>query len=296
MILQRKFTLAVSFATIAFLATATRGQDAEPATTGDKAATQRAETIGPANGTLIAVGGGSLGPEIVGRFIELAGGKNAAIVYVPTAFPGELEGRSFGMVRMLEAAGCRDVTVLHTRDPKVADSESFIKPLKRATGVWFGGGRQWRFVDAYLNTKTVDAFHDVLRRGGVIAGSSAGATIQASYLVRGAPQGNWIMMAEGHEEGFSFLRHAAIDQHVIARGRLDDMIPVIRKHPRLLGIGIDEGTAIVVRGNRMEVIGRSRVAIYDHKRFKDDGKKPYFFLRPGDVFDLKSRTRVKSGG
>ena len=74
------------------------------------------------------------------------------------------------------------------------------------------------------------------------------------------------------------------------------MIPVIRKHPRLLGIGIDEGTAIVVRANRMEVIGKSRVAIYDHARFKDGTEKPYFFLRPGDVFDLKSRTRIKSGG
>ena len=76
---------------------------------------------------------------------------------------------------------------------------------------------------------------------------------------------------------------------MLARGRLPDMIPVIEKHPRLLGIGIDEGTAIVVNGDRMEVIGRSKVAIYDHKRFDRDRDKSYFFISPGDVLDLSTR-------
>ena len=97
------------------------------------------------------------------------------------------------------------------------------------------------------------------------------------------------MMAKGHERGFGFLRNAAIDQHVLARGRLPDMIPVIEKHPHLLGIGIDEGTAIVVKRDRMEVIGRSKVAIYDHERFDRNRDKPYFFISPGDVLDLSTR-------
>lgn len=248
-------------------------------------------TSGPPKGALIAVGGGSLGRDIIQKFIDLAGGTDAPIVFVPTAMPGDLdENRKWPMVRTFEAFGCKDVVVLHTRDRKTADSDEFIKPLERAKGVWFGGGRQWRFVDSYLDTKTEKAFHDVLARGGVIGGSSAGATIQASYLVRGAPEGNQIMMAKGHEEGFGFLRNATIDQHVIARGRLDDLTPVIKRHPHLLGLGIDEGTAIVVRGDRMEIMGRSKVAVYDHKRF-ETGDKPYFFLKPGDVFNLRSRTR-----
>lgn len=263
-------------------------------------AVDKSATSGPPKGALIAVGGGHLGREIIEKFVELAGGKNARIVFVPTAMAGDLKGRAWPMVRILENAGCRSVQVIHTRDPKKADTAEFAKPLEHATGVWFGGGRQWRFADAYLDTKTEKAFHDVLARGGVICGSSAGATIQASYLVRGAPEGNQIMMAKGHERGFGFLRNAAIDQHVLTRGRLPDMIPVIEKHPHLLGIGIDEGTAIVVQGDRLEVIGTSKVAIYDHKRFghkRSDHKrfgrnrnKPYFFLSPGDVLDLKTRT------
>ncbi len=261
---------------------------AEPSASYDPA-DDKSETSGPPKGTLIAVGGGHLGREIIEKFVELAGGKDARIVFVPTAMAGDLEGRAWPMVRTLKNAGCRSVEVIHTRDPKKADTEEFAKPLEHATGVWFSGGRQWRFADAYLDTKTEQAFHDVLARGGVVCGSSAGATIQASYLVRGSPRGNQIMMAKGHERGFGFLRNAAIDQHVLARGRLGDMIPVIEKHPHLLGIGIDEGTAIVVQRDRLKVIGTSKVAIYDHKRFDRDRNKSYFFISPVDVLDLKTR-------
>ncbi len=251
-------------------------------------------TRGPENGTLIAIGGGSLPDEILQLFIERAGGVDAPIVYVPTAMPGKL-GQAAGersfVVRRLRQLGCTDVTVLHTRDPERANAEEFFEPLTNAGGVWFSGGRQWRFADSYLDTRTERAFHDVLARGGVIAGSSAGATIQASYLVRGAPEGNQIMMAKGHERGFGFLRCAAIDQHVIARGRLDDMVPVIERHPELLGIGIDEGTAIVVTADRLEVIGRSRVAIYDHERFGGEGEA-YFFLKAGEALDLATRRKA----
>lgn len=173
-------------------------------------------TTGPEHGTLIAIGGGRLTPEVIGLFIDAAGGTDAPIVYVPTAHAGDLSQRddeAYGVVRTLRARGCTDITVVHTRDPLVADTDAFVAPIERATGVWFSGGRQWRFVDAYLGTRACAAFHGVLERGGVIAGSSAGATIQASYLVRGAPEGNQIMIAEGHEQGFGFLENAAIDQH-----------------------------------------------------------------------------------
>ena len=97
---------------------------------------------------------------------------------------------------------------------------------------------------------------DVLRRGGVIGGSSAGATIQGEFLVRGHPLGNTVMMAEGYERGFGFLPGTAIDQHFTQRGRHPDLIPVIQRHPKLLGIGIDESTAIVVTGTKVEVLGQ----------------------------------------
>ena len=193
---------------------------------------------------------------------------------------------------MFKRAGATNVHLLHTHDPKVADSDEFVAVLSDAKAVWFGGGRQWRLADAYLGTKTEAAFHDVLKRCGVIGGSSAGATIQASYLVRGAPEGNHIMMAPGHERGFGYIRNCAIDQHLLARKRENDMLPVIRKHPHLLGIGIDESTALFVRGNTAEVIGKSKVLFYDIALEKRVGEKFYTTLGPGERYDLKTRRKL----
>ena len=97
------------------------------------------------------------------------------------------------------------------------------------------------------------------------------------------------MMAKGYEQGFGYLRGVAIDQHVLVRGREDDLVEVIDKKPELLGLGIDEPAAVVVQGDRLEVIGRSVVGIYDGK--DHDGRK-YFFLAPGEQFDLRSRKRM----
>ena len=159
--------------------------------------------------------------------------------------------------------------------------------------MWFSGGRQWRLVDAYAGTETLDGFWSVLDRGGVIGGRSAGATIQGSFLVRGDTETNQIMMGN-HQEGFGFLPRSAVDQHLLARNRQYDLIPVIEEHPELLGIGIDENTAVVVRGDTMRVVGESKLAIYDHRRWAQaDGDlsrdEKFFFLKPGDRFDLRRR-------
>ena len=129
----------------------------------------------------------------------------------------------------------------------------------------------------------------MLERGGVIGGSSAGATIQGDYLVRGAPEGNQLMMAPGHEVGFGFVRSCAIDQHVIARQRHNDLAPVIKAHPELLGLGIDEGTAVVVQGPRMRVIGASQVLVHHREQVKRDDGTGYETLEPGAEYDLTAR-------
>ena len=140
--------------------------------------------------------------------------------------------------------------------------------------MWFTGGRHWRIVDSYAGTLTYKEFHKVLERGGVIGGSSAGATIQGDYLVRGDTSGNPIVMTEepNHQKGFEFLRRSAIDQHIDARNRWDDLIPVIKKYPNLLGIGLSEDTAIIVKGDQFEVMGKSKVAIHDNTRKYRHGK------------------------
>jgi cyanophycinase len=225
------------------------------------------------------------------RFLELAGGADARIVVIPTAGEQDEYPDDWAGLRPLREAGARHITVLHTRDPRVADTERFAAPLRTATGVWIPGGRQWRLADAYLGTRTLRELKGVLERGGVVGGSSAGASIQPSYMVRGAPEGNHIMMARGHEQGFGLLANAAVDQHLLARGRQNDLLEVVRAHPGLLGIGLDEGTAIVVQRDRAAVLGRSLVAFYNAA---DAGGLTYYFLEDGDVFDLGER-RVLEG-
>lgn len=233
---------------------------------------------GPSKGTLVIAGGGKLGPDVAKRFMELAGGPDASVVLIPTADPTIKE-------TFLKDAGFRNVTVLHTLSRAEANSKDFVRPLRKARAVWISGGRQWRLVDSYLDTRTLKELNGVLKRGGVIGGSSAGASIQASYMVRGAKEGNTIMMAPGYEHGFGFMRKAAVDQHLLTRKREKDMLPVVEKHPELLGIGIDEKTAIVVKRDEFEVIGPSKVAIYQN------GHPDYYFLVAGDRFDLRNRSK-----
>lgn len=246
---------------------------------------------GPERGSLVIVGGNLQDPAIVKRFIDLAGGPEAPIVIMPTA--GEEADYDAGWpgLRQWRDHGARSLTVLHTRDRRVADSDTFVRPLRQARGVFFTGGRQWRLADAYLDTLTHRELKALLDRGGVIGGSSAGATILGSFLVRGDTKGNDIMIGD-HTVGFGFLRQSAIDQHLLRRNRQFDMLEVLDTHPELLGIGLDEDTAIVVEGDRFEVIGRSYAVVYSTKPVVGASGR-FYFLAPGDRFDLKARTATR---
>ena len=242
-------------------------------------------------GSLVIVGGGGAGPEIWEKFIALAGGDDAVIVVIPTASDDPVPTVP-GEVRALKRYGAKDVRTLHTRSRKEADDPKFSEVLTTATGVWFGGGRQWRFVDAYEGTLTEKRMHEVLSRGGVIGGSSAGASIQSEFMPRGHPLGNTVMAAEGYERGFGFLPGCAVDQHFFARKRLKDMTGLMEQYPQYLGIGIDEATAIVVTGSKAEVIGKSKVGFYDY-RTKPDGDTDYVEVKTGGAYDLRKREPVK---
>lgn len=251
------------------------------------AAVAVAQQVGPSRGSLVAVGGSMQDPAIVNRFLELAGGADAPIIVIPTAGGAEHYDPSWPGLRTFAAAGATQLTVLHTTDRAEADSAAFVLPLRAARGVWFGGGRQWRLADAYLHTETHRAIRAVLERGGVVGGSSAGATILGSFLVRGDTGGNTVMMGD-HQEGMAFLRGVGIDQHLLRRNRQFDLIEVIRARPDLLGIGLDEDTAIVVQGDELEVIGQSYAVVYDHARQIDTGGV-FYFLAPGDTYNLATR-------
>ncbi len=241
--------------------------------------------VGPSSGSLLLAGGGALGPEIWHRFVELAGGADARIVVIPTADSDDDFAENWPGILPLLEAGAGQVTVLHTRDPDIANTPEFTAPLEDATGVWLPGGRQWRLVDAYLGTRTHAELFALLERGGVIGGTSAGASIQASLLVRGDPETNQVILAPDYAEGFGFLTHTAVDQHLHTRGREDDLWEILEGHPELLGIGLDEGTAIVVQGDRAEVIGQSEVLVYDGWSPTRDAR----VFRAGAFFDLGDR-------
>jgi len=252
-----------------------------------------APRVGPTAGAVVVVGGGSMGPEILTRFIELAGGPDALIIDVPTAGGDSVYPANWRGMNALKAAGARNVRVLHTIDKKVADSDQFVEPLAKAGGVWFEGGRQWHLVDSYAGTKTERGFHDVLARGGVVGGSSAGASILSTYMLRGARSGNEIIMAPGYEVGFGFLRGVAIDQHVVARERLRDLADsLMPRRPDLLGISEDEGTAWVVRGDTADIVGRNKAFVYGGKDATDP-RKPFLTLYPGDRYDLAARRVIR---
>jgi cyanophycinase len=238
---------------------------------------------GPKAGYLIITGGGSA-PAATAQFLARAGGAAANIVVIPTASV-ETPQTAEELQKYCLGPHC---TILHTTDRAVANSEVFVAPLKAATGVYLVGGRQWRLADAYNGTRTLAEIKNVLARGGVVDGGSAGATIQGSYLVRGSssPDDNTIMMAPGHEEGFALFTNVAIDQHVDARGRENDLAVVMKAHPGLLGVGLDQGTSITVHGDILEANGPDRVAIWDGK---DHDGKGYYHLHAGDTFNTATR-------
>jgi cyanophycinase len=258
--------------------------------------------VGPENGHLVIVGGNLQSDSIWQRIIDLAGGPDAPIVVIPTAGGEPSYNANFSSAVSFRRLGAKNVTVLHTYDPAVADNDDFVAPLLSAKGVFYGGGRQWRLVDAYAGTKTERAVQAVLDRGGVVSGSSAGASIQGSFLARGDTENNQVMIGD-HTVGFGYLKNTAIDQHFLVRNRQFDLFDILKVHPELLGIAIDEDTALVVNKNDVEVFGSTYAAFYDGGFWSREGSEAknlpppesrFYFLKAGDRYDLGLR-RVVDG-
>ena len=215
------------------------------------------------SGSVMAVGGGGMGPELAKRFIQLAGGEGTNIVILPTAAP-ETSPTAQGeqAIKLLSRGGTAKFKVLASTKRQEVESEDYLASLEKAGGVWFGGGRQWRFVDAYEGTRFKQALDGVLKRGGVIGGSSAGATILGDYLCRGGPLGNTEIMVPGYDLGFAFLKGVGIDQHFAQRKRFSDMEKFSSTYPNFIGVGIDEATALIVTAKGAEALGPGKVHVY----------------------------------
>jgi cyanophycinase len=240
--------------------------------------------------------------KFVDKFVQLAGGVGARIVFIPTTLTDDqltTEGLKQLRGRLEEVMGVDHVTVMHTHDRKQADSAEFVAPLRQATGVWIGSGKDAYLLDAYLGTRVETEVKALLARGGVVAGNSAGAAIQGSLDLQGtmvdspASPGGKILHVDGTRPAWGLLAHSVVEPHWSQRNR-PDLTPVLASQPGLLGIGalgigIDQEAAAIVQGNRLEVFGEGHVGIYDGKVH---GDKSYYDLSPGDRFDLHTRSSI----
>ncbi len=212
----------------------------------------------PVKGSLVIVGGGEMPDSVRDRFMELAGGKAAKLVVIPTAseYADKPEEAEYFLKswRKYEPAGLK---LLHTRSRETADSAEFRKAIDEATAVWFSGGDQSNLTAAYLGTQAEKAFDALLARGGVIGGTSAGAAIMSEVMITGGRS------QASLGQGFGFLQKVVVDQHFLMRSRLNRLIGVIAERPDLTGIGIDESTAFVVQGDRWSVLGESFVLVVE---------------------------------
>jgi cyanophycinase len=209
--------------------------------------------VGASTGTLVIVGGGVLPDSIRARFLELAGGKKARLVVIPTA-----SGRADRLMRSFrywKTQRVASLVMLDASDRARANNPRFVKPLREATGVWIGGGDQSRLTDIYRGTAVERELQKLLARGGVIGGTSAGASVMSSVMILG---GNPLPKVG---TGFGLFPGVVIDQHFHNRKRLERLLNVLAIHPECLGIGIDEQTAVVVRGRTITVLGNANVRV-----------------------------------
>ncbi|MCH2180053.1 MAG: Type 1 glutamine amidotransferase-like domain-containing protein, partial [Mariniblastus sp.] len=199
-----------------------------------------------------------------------------------------------GLLKLWRENGVASASQVHTKDRNRANTDAeILTPLREATGIWFGGGRQWNFSDSYYGTEAHRLMKEVVQRGGVVGGSSAGASIQARYLARANPLGNFDIMVDGYERGgLGFIGGVAIDQHFSQRQRQTDMSGLVDRYPQLLGIGLDEKTAIIVRQSVAEVVGDGKAHFYDRNRPVVPGEPDFLALEQGAKFDLAKRIEI----
>jgi cyanophycinase len=204
-------------------------------------------------GTLVIAGGGDLPAIVNQRFWELAGGKRARLVIIPAydATKDDISRLKLEWKRW----PFHSVTVLQAVERSIAENPDFANPILNADAVWLSGGDQSWLADLYADTPVETQLQALLDRGGIIGGTSAGASIMTR-----------VMIEEGQRHaklnrGLDLLKDSVVDQHFFHRNRPQRLIGAVKEQPHLIGFGVDEGTALVVNlpNGRLRVIGKSYV-------------------------------------
>jgi len=258
-------------------------------------------------GRLLIIGGGERTDEIMQKFIQLAGGKEAVVVIFPMAssVPEEV-GPEY--VKQMKGLGVKEAFYLNI-NADVANQDSTVAKLKDVTAVFYSGGDQVLLTAALLNTKVQKRVEEVYKNGGVIGGTSAGAAVMSRVMITGNELINkdssysFHTLTKGNvetKEGFGFITNAVMDQHFVVRKRHNRLISIVLQNPSLLGVAIDEATCIIVEPDQtFEVLGESVVMIYDATKSKRirTNKNNYLsaddmsmhILQSGDRFNLKTK-------
>ncbi len=266
-------------------------------------------------GTLFIIGGGEREEPMMKKYVALADRFQSGKIVVYTMASGVPGESGTGMVDELKKLGAK-AAVWENLTHDQALVEDNAKVLDDAGGVYFTGGDQARLTAALLDTPVLAKIKDLYRKGAVVGGTSAGAAVMSELMITGdevrKPGGEdiecekWKVIEAGDvltSRGFGFLTTVVIDQHHIARKRENRLIAIIGEHPDLLGVAIDEDTAIVVAPDQtFEVIGASYVLILDPSKAKTQilptkqivlENVGLSLLTPGMRYDLKTRAVVR---
>lgn len=251
------------------------------------------QEVFPFNGKLIIIGGGDILDTMYNLFAKEIGGKNQPIVYIPTATDDEPWIQEGQHLVKFTSRGFTNLSTVHTRDKQKANDPIFIDRIRKAKGVFIGGGDQANIAASFLGTAVHQELYALLKRGGIIMGTSAGATIMGEFMITGPEQRDAPQMLHQYPAGLAFMKNTSIDQHVLVRNRQFDLIPMMESNSNLLGLALDEATAAYVQRDSIQVIGRSYMMIYDHQDWNNQKKelgkvyRPFMMYSEGDVYRFK---------
>jgi cyanophycinase len=235
-----------------------------------------AQAQGAPRGYLFIVGGGPQSPELVQRFVDLAGGNKAKIVVFAMA---SSDGKESGEEKADDLRKLGADAHAYYIGQNEANSDSMAKNMEGVTGVWFGGGDQVLLTKALLGTRVEKAIHDRYAAGAVVGGTSAGAAVMSNPMLTGEERHaggvrppsdsteHFMTIARDNIElvpGFGLIKGALIDQHFLRRRRHNRFISAVLDTAPHLGVGIDESTALIVHPDgHWSVLGESVASVYD---------------------------------
>jgi len=257
-------------------------------------------------GYLFIVGGGDRDEPLMRRYVELAKRDGPAKIVVFTMASGVPLETGPALLAEFKGYGVADVAYFHLTRDEAMDPAN-LKILDGVSAVWFSGGDQARQTAVLLDTPLHKRMLELYQEGCLMGGTSAGAAVMSEFMITGnekragGEEGSWeVILADDveHSRGFGFVTGAVIDQHFVTRKRHNRLISVVLENPALVGVGIEEATAVLVRPDGLyETLGEGQVVVYDARhaatRRSDDGHLgghglTLHILLAGDVYDLAS--------